>query len=147
MAKPKAAERIVPTQEKTERKLMNEEAATSKGKATTPPTSGGKKDKGKRQESQGSLCIFRVLLRETIRRSADCSFHRLFYPAPVGLRVLDQRAKCIPSANRQVFEVFEGKAWTLSSKKEQQKLKERRNEDLRIASRSDIRLLFQCAEP
>uniref|UniRef100_M1D968 Integrase core domain containing protein n=1 Tax=Solanum tuberosum TaxID=4113 RepID=M1D968_SOLTU len=27
--------------------MRNEEAATSKGKATTPPTSGGKKDKGK----------------------------------------------------------------------------------------------------
>uniref|UniRef100_M1DY75 Uncharacterized protein n=1 Tax=Solanum tuberosum TaxID=4113 RepID=M1DY75_SOLTU len=47
MAKPKVAERIVPDQERTERKTMNEEAATSKGKATTLPTFGGNKDKGK----------------------------------------------------------------------------------------------------
>uniref|UniRef100_M1DPW7 Integrase core domain containing protein n=1 Tax=Solanum tuberosum TaxID=4113 RepID=M1DPW7_SOLTU len=47
MVKPKVAERIVPAQEKTERKTMNEEASTSKVKVTTPPTSGGKKDKGK----------------------------------------------------------------------------------------------------
>jgi len=47
MAKPKATERNVPTQEKSETKMMNEEAATSKGKATRPPTPGGMKDKGK----------------------------------------------------------------------------------------------------
>uniref|UniRef100_M1DU83 Uncharacterized protein n=1 Tax=Solanum tuberosum TaxID=4113 RepID=M1DU83_SOLTU len=47
MAKPKVAKRIVPAQEKTESKMINEEATTSKGKATIPPTFGGKKDKGK----------------------------------------------------------------------------------------------------
>uniref|UniRef100_M1DY04 Mutator-like transposase n=1 Tax=Solanum tuberosum TaxID=4113 RepID=M1DY04_SOLTU len=46
---------------------------------------------------------FGELFRErTIRRSADCSFHRLFYPSPSGLRVLEQRTECIPSAKRQV---------------------------------------------
>ncbi|KAG5576929.1 hypothetical protein H5410_057063 [Solanum commersonii] len=34
-----------------------------------------------------------VLLRETIRQSADCSFHRLFDPSPLGLRVLEQRVE------------------------------------------------------
>uniref|UniRef100_M1DUY6 Uncharacterized protein n=1 Tax=Solanum tuberosum TaxID=4113 RepID=M1DUY6_SOLTU len=43
----KATERILPAQEKTERKTMNEEPTISKGKATTPPTSSGEKDKGK----------------------------------------------------------------------------------------------------
>ena len=43
-----------------------------------------------------------ALLGETVRRSADCSFHRLFDPSPSGLRVLEQRAECVPSANRQV---------------------------------------------
>uniref|UniRef100_M1DJS5 Uncharacterized protein n=1 Tax=Solanum tuberosum TaxID=4113 RepID=M1DJS5_SOLTU len=43
-----------------------------------------------------------VLLRQTIRRSADCSFHRLFDPAPLGLRVLEQRADFVPSVIRQV---------------------------------------------
>ncbi|WMV24716.1 hypothetical protein MTR67_018101, partial [Solanum verrucosum] len=43
-----------------------------------------------------------VLLHETIRRCTDCSFHRLFDPAPLGIRVLEQRAKCVPSANHQV---------------------------------------------
>uniref|UniRef100_M1DJP3 Uncharacterized protein n=1 Tax=Solanum tuberosum TaxID=4113 RepID=M1DJP3_SOLTU len=54
--------------------------------------------------------------------------------------------------SREVFGVG-GKAWTLLSKKEQRQLKERRNEDLRIAEhvrlvtkRSYPRLLFQCAE-
>ncbi|KAG5614637.1 hypothetical protein H5410_014461 [Solanum commersonii] len=32
-----------------------------------------------------------VLLCETIWRSTDCSFHRLFYPSPSGLCVLEQR--------------------------------------------------------
>ncbi|WMV46676.1 hypothetical protein MTR67_040061 [Solanum verrucosum] len=44
-----------------------------------------------------------VLLCETIQRSTDCSFHRLFYPALSGLRVLEQRAECVPLANHQVF--------------------------------------------
>uniref|UniRef100_M1D912 Uncharacterized protein n=1 Tax=Solanum tuberosum TaxID=4113 RepID=M1D912_SOLTU len=34
-----------------------------------------------------------VLFHETIRCSADCTFHRLFYPSPSGLRVLEQRAE------------------------------------------------------
>uniref|UniRef100_M1DPJ1 Uncharacterized protein n=1 Tax=Solanum tuberosum TaxID=4113 RepID=M1DPJ1_SOLTU len=34
-----------------------------------------------------------VLLRGTIRRSADCSFHRLFDPSLSGLRVLEQMAE------------------------------------------------------
>ncbi|KAG5610030.1 hypothetical protein H5410_021311 [Solanum commersonii] len=34
-----------------------------------------------------------VLLRKTIWRSTDCSFHRLFYSSPSGLRVLKQRAE------------------------------------------------------
>ncbi|KAG5606203.1 hypothetical protein H5410_027695 [Solanum commersonii] len=42
-----------------------------------------------------------VLLCGIIRRNTDCSFHRLFDPAPSRLRVLEQRAECIPSANRQ----------------------------------------------
>uniref|UniRef100_M1E0B1 Uncharacterized protein n=1 Tax=Solanum tuberosum TaxID=4113 RepID=M1E0B1_SOLTU len=42
-----------------------------------------------------------VLLRETIRRNADCSFHRLFYLAPSRLSALEQRAECVPSANFQ----------------------------------------------
>uniref|UniRef100_M1DT95 Uncharacterized protein n=1 Tax=Solanum tuberosum TaxID=4113 RepID=M1DT95_SOLTU len=44
-----------------------------------------------------------VLLRGIIRRNADVSFHRLFDPSPSGLRVLEQREKCVPLANRQVF--------------------------------------------
>ncbi|KAG5606140.1 hypothetical protein H5410_027632 [Solanum commersonii] len=31
----------------------------------------------------------------------DCSFHRLFYPAPSMLRVLEQRMECIPLANHK----------------------------------------------
>ncbi|KAG5606382.1 hypothetical protein H5410_027874 [Solanum commersonii] len=43
-----------------------------------------------------------VLLHEIIRPNADCSFHHLFDPAPSGLRVLEQRTECVPSANHQV---------------------------------------------
>uniref|UniRef100_M1DZ23 Uncharacterized protein n=2 Tax=Solanum TaxID=4107 RepID=M1DZ23_SOLTU len=42
-----------------------------------------------------------VLLRGIIRQSADCSFHRLFYPLPSGLRILEQRPESVLSANRQ----------------------------------------------
>ncbi|KAG5590072.1 hypothetical protein H5410_040586, partial [Solanum commersonii] len=42
-----------------------------------------------------------LLLCGTDWQSADCSFHRLFYPSPLGLRALEQRAECVPSANRQ----------------------------------------------
>uniref|UniRef100_M1DD12 Zinc knuckle family protein n=1 Tax=Solanum tuberosum TaxID=4113 RepID=M1DD12_SOLTU len=44
-----------------------------------------------------------VLLCKTIRRRANCSFHRLFYPLPSGLRILEQRAESVLSANRQRF--------------------------------------------
>uniref|UniRef100_M1DCE0 Uncharacterized protein n=1 Tax=Solanum tuberosum TaxID=4113 RepID=M1DCE0_SOLTU len=43
-----------------------------------------------------------VLLRGTIQRSTDCSFHRLFDPLPLGLRVLEQRVEYVPLATRQV---------------------------------------------
>ncbi|KAG5585756.1 hypothetical protein H5410_046190, partial [Solanum commersonii] len=36
-------------------------------------------------------------LRGTIRRSADCSFHRLFDPLPSRLCLLKQRVECFPS--------------------------------------------------
>ncbi|KAG5590699.1 hypothetical protein H5410_041213, partial [Solanum commersonii] len=42
-----------------------------------------------------------VLFRGTIRRSADCSFHHLFYPLSLGLHILEQRAESVLSANRQ----------------------------------------------
>ncbi|KAG5605790.1 hypothetical protein H5410_027282 [Solanum commersonii] len=44
-----------------------------------------------------------VLLRGTIRRSTDCSFHRLFDPLPSGLSILEQRVESVLSANRQRF--------------------------------------------
>uniref|UniRef100_M1DPP8 Uncharacterized protein n=1 Tax=Solanum tuberosum TaxID=4113 RepID=M1DPP8_SOLTU len=44
-----------------------------------------------------------VLLRGTIRRSADCSFHLLFYPSPSGLRIrAELQNRCytkVPTAN------------------------------------------------
>ncbi|KAG5576950.1 hypothetical protein H5410_057084 [Solanum commersonii] len=43
-----------------------------------------------------------VLLRGSIQQSTDYSFHHLFYPFPSELRILEQRAECVPSANRQV---------------------------------------------
>uniref|UniRef100_M1DKW1 Late blight resistance protein n=1 Tax=Solanum tuberosum TaxID=4113 RepID=M1DKW1_SOLTU len=42
-----------------------------------------------------------VLLRGTIRRSNDCSFHHRFDPLPSGLCILEQRAESVLSANRQ----------------------------------------------
>ncbi|KAG5590286.1 hypothetical protein H5410_040800 [Solanum commersonii] len=48
-------------------------------------------------ESLGGI----LLLRRIDQQNADCSFHRLIDPSPSGLRVLEQRAECIPSANRQ----------------------------------------------
>ncbi|KAG5631422.1 hypothetical protein H5410_003139 [Solanum commersonii] len=42
-----------------------------------------------------------VLHHRTIRRSADFSFHRLFYPLPSGLCILEQRAESVLSANHQ----------------------------------------------
>uniref|UniRef100_M1DEW7 Gag-pol polyprotein n=1 Tax=Solanum tuberosum TaxID=4113 RepID=M1DEW7_SOLTU len=43
-----------------------------------------------------------VLLRGSIQWNADCFFHRLFDPAPSGLRVLEQSAECVPSVNCQM---------------------------------------------
>uniref|UniRef100_M1D914 Uncharacterized protein n=1 Tax=Solanum tuberosum TaxID=4113 RepID=M1D914_SOLTU len=42
-----------------------------------------------------------ALIHEIVRRSADCSVHRLFDPLPSGLCVLEQRAECFPSVIRQ----------------------------------------------
>ncbi|KAG5590062.1 hypothetical protein H5410_040576, partial [Solanum commersonii] len=44
-----------------------------------------------------------VLLRRTIRQSADCSFQFLFDPLPSGLHILEQRAESVLSVNRQRF--------------------------------------------
>ncbi|KAG5585217.1 hypothetical protein H5410_045651 [Solanum commersonii] len=41
-----------------------------------------------------------VLLRRIIQQNTDCSFHRLFYPAPSRLHVLEQRTECVTSARR-----------------------------------------------
>ncbi|KAG5585417.1 hypothetical protein H5410_045851, partial [Solanum commersonii] len=46
---------------------------------------------------------FFLLLFGTIRRSADYSFYRLFYPLPSGLCILEQRVESVLSANRQCF--------------------------------------------
>ncbi|KAG5580500.1 hypothetical protein H5410_051127 [Solanum commersonii] len=42
-----------------------------------------------------------VLLRKIIQRNANCFFHRLSDLAPSTLRVLEQRAECVPSAYSQ----------------------------------------------
>ncbi|KAG5600562.1 hypothetical protein H5410_031932 [Solanum commersonii] len=42
-----------------------------------------------------------LLLRETDRRNVECSFDCLFDPSLSGLYVLEQRAECVPLANRQ----------------------------------------------
>ncbi|KAG5585242.1 hypothetical protein H5410_045676 [Solanum commersonii] len=44
-----------------------------------------------------------VLLHGTIRRRVDFSFHRLFDLLPSGLRILEQRAEFVLSANHQRF--------------------------------------------
>uniref|UniRef100_M1DPQ5 Integrase n=1 Tax=Solanum tuberosum TaxID=4113 RepID=M1DPQ5_SOLTU len=46
-----------------------------------------------------------VLLRGTIRRSVDCSFHRLFYPSPSGLRVLEERADQLSAQLKRATQV------------------------------------------
>jgi len=50
MAKPKVAGENRTPRTKGKRIVTNVKAATSKGKATKPPTSGGKEDKGKGRE-------------------------------------------------------------------------------------------------
>ncbi|WMV58651.1 hypothetical protein MTR67_052036 [Solanum verrucosum] len=42
-----------------------------------------------------------VQLRGTIRRSADCLFHRLIDPLSLGLRIMEQMAEFVLSVNRQ----------------------------------------------
>ncbi|KAG5585622.1 hypothetical protein H5410_046056 [Solanum commersonii] len=42
-----------------------------------------------------------LLLQRIIRQNADCSFHRLVDLAPSRFRVREQKAECVPSANRQ----------------------------------------------
>ena len=53
MAKPKVADGNRPPQKKGNRIVTNVEAAASKGKATKPPTFGGKEDKGMGKEVCG----------------------------------------------------------------------------------------------
>ncbi|KAG5600220.1 hypothetical protein H5410_031590 [Solanum commersonii] len=57
-------------------------------------------------DRSASICAFWTIGRyisalQNDRRSVDCSFHRLFDPSLSGLRVLEQRVECVPSANRQ----------------------------------------------
>uniref|UniRef100_M1DVY4 Uncharacterized protein n=1 Tax=Solanum tuberosum TaxID=4113 RepID=M1DVY4_SOLTU len=85
----------------------------------------GRRQRRERDPSSGPLGGI-VLLRGTIRRSADCSFHRFFDPLSSGFRMLEQRVEYVFSANRQ------RKAWTLHRKKERNGREERRIEGLRI---------------
>ncbi|KAG5576667.1 hypothetical protein H5410_056801 [Solanum commersonii] len=57
--------------------------------------------------SFGSIITFCVIGRHSTAlrnysQSTDCSFHRLFDPAPLELCILEQKAECVALANCQV---------------------------------------------